>query len=64
MPHYRIYLLDNTGRIASGSDGEFNTDEEAYAAAQQTAIDAGVVEVWNGTRYVGRIAPTASNGRN
>ena len=60
MDHYRIYLIDNEGHIASGSGATCDTDQDACAQAQQMldSSDENWAEVWTGTRCVSRIAAT------
>jgi hypothetical protein len=54
---YRIYRLDQYGRIAGcGDDFPFSCDREALGHAQSMAEHYPGVEVWHGTRRVGRVS--------
>jgi hypothetical protein len=55
MPHYRLYLLDPNDRIIRGADLEAIDDDDACLLASDGFHDRAVVEVWSGTRYIGRI---------
>ena len=61
MPHYRIYFLDNGGRIARAAEVvDCEDDEQAQEAARQVIatrkfIDGKDIEVWQGVRRVARI---------
>ena len=61
MADYKIYLLNNAGRIVSGSDVEFSNDDEALASAVSNLSDGAQAEVWSGKRCVGLV--TAGSGR-
>ena len=55
MPVYRIYHLDDSGRIASAQEGEYDTDDQALSAAKgQTHVDA-LAEVWQLGRCLGKV---------
>ncbi len=57
MASYRIYRLDQYGRIAGGGDDfPFSCDREALGHAQSMAEHYPAVEVWQGTRRVGRVS--------
>ena len=58
MPNYRCYLLDRHDRIQIGTTYSAKSDQEALAAAEgmltmSPALPA--IEVWEGTRIVGRV---------
>jgi hypothetical protein len=56
---YRIYLLEGSGHIISGSDACCPGDDDALALAK-TMLKKGVTaEVWQGTRCVGQVAGLA-----
>jgi hypothetical protein len=55
MLPYRIYRLDDTGRIESVIERECSTDHEALAAARQFAEPDSPVEVWQYARYLGKV---------
>lgn len=56
MTHYRLYLLDDCGRIINAVDAYYRDDDEALAAVEG-ALSAGVtVEIWCGIRRVGRVS--------
>jgi hypothetical protein len=63
MAHYRIYLLDDYGRIFVGSDAECVGDAEALDRAAETLADVGHLsdqaEVWIGARSVGLVSAPA-----
>jgi len=52
MPHYRVYFLDETGRISRPSELiECANDQEAREKAKQF-IDGLDIEVWQETRLI------------
>ena len=53
--HYRIYLLEPSGRIRTGSDYESETDLTALTATKLTLADGERAEVWQGSRKVGNV---------
>jgi hypothetical protein len=56
MPHYRLYLLDSVNRIIQeGTEVECPDDGAAFSAASEAGSPS-VVEVWSGTRFVGRVS--------
>ena len=55
MPHYRIYHLTDAGRIRAGEDATCDDDAEALEAACQRRSPGQAVEVWCGTRCIGRV---------
>src|ERR1700722_716018 len=55
--HYRIYLLDQDGRIRRGHDAHCSTDAEAFAEIAHTVGIFSAAELWRGTRRVGRWEP-------
>jgi hypothetical protein len=63
MAHYRIYLLDDHGRIFVGYDADCAHDAQALARAAAMLAEAGHItdqtEVWSGARCVGSIAAPA-----
>ena len=62
MGHYRIYLLDNEGHVASGSGATCDTDQDACAQAQQILDDSDrdQAEVWIDTRCISKITATST----
>lgn len=57
MAYYRIYPLNQLGRIAgNGVDVICADDLEACRHARHMLADIGRTEVWSGTRYVGEVA--------
>lgn len=56
MQHYRIYSMDRVGHIAFAQDMECADDRDALRQGKEHAEPYGV-EVWRGSRLVGRIAP-------
>lgn len=47
MNQYRAYFIDHNNRIAGLKELEFETDEEAIAAAREL-VDGKAVELWTG----------------
>jgi hypothetical protein len=67
MAHYRIYLLDDYGRIFVGSDAECVNDAAALDHAAEKLADvehlSDQAEVWSGARSVGLVsAPAKQSG--
>ena len=56
MAHYWIYMLDRAGRILTGSDVACDSDESAFAWAATALGNDARAEVWEGTRWVGRLS--------
>lgn len=54
MGHYRLYFLDDRGRIRRPVNLECECDEEAIALANEHPHDHGM-ELWQGARLVRRI---------
>jgi hypothetical protein len=50
---YRIYLLDDAGKIANAVDVDCDNDQEALRIAA-TIAQGGRSEVWQGTRCLGQ----------
>ncbi len=59
MAHYRIHKLDRADRILVAVDAECTDDRSAFTWAGTTFGGNGPVEIWNGSRYVGRTSATA-----
>ena len=55
MAEYRIYLLDEDGRIISAYSKICHGDDEARAAARKGLGIGGQAEVWQGIRCLGRV---------
>jgi hypothetical protein len=54
---YKVYYLDDTGRIARGPEGiDAKSDDEALALIQARKLSVGC-EVWDQDRLVGRVPP-------
>ena len=53
---YRLYELDEGDHILKAESLEFPSDAEAVAAAQDRAGPHGV-ELWQGSRRIGRVEP-------
>ncbi len=60
MIHYRVYKLRSCGRIRSGHDVLCASDEEACRQAVNLVMNDAQVEIWQGTRYLGRVTATAA----
>ncbi len=52
--HYRLYLLDPSGRIRSATDLEGADDSEALDRAESLRAEA-PAELWQGARLVRRL---------
>ena len=57
--HYRLYPLDNRGRIEGSHDATCADDQQAIALAQRIVATGGQVEVWAARRLVGRFPTMA-----
>lgn len=55
MGHYRLYFLDERGRIEKPLDLECETDQQALTLAREHRHQH-EVELWQGARLVGRVA--------
>jgi hypothetical protein len=55
MPHYRIYILDNEGRIVSGTDAEFEDDTAAVVTVRLNLLHHAGAEIWSGKRFIAAI---------
>ena len=53
--HYRLYLLDASGRIRSATDLEGADDGEALDRAESLRAEA-PAELWQGARLVQRLS--------
>lgn len=60
MADYRIYLLNISGKILSGSNATCTSDQEACALAQRMLNINGEAEVWLGASCVGRVSATSA----
>jgi hypothetical protein len=56
MRCYRIYMLDHKHRVVTGSDVDCLNDEAALAWAATTLGTDPRAEVWQRTRFVGRVS--------
>ena len=56
LTSYRVYFLNDHGRIVRALDLACDTDEEARAKAQALA-DSQTVELWDRARQLGRFTP-------
>ena len=54
MTYYRLFALDNTGRVDRGFEEVFENDEDAIRFADQIE-DAAVIEVMRGNAMVARV---------
>ena len=55
MTSYRIYVLNRQERIAQSLVREHLNDDDALALAETARADYHAVEVWEGSRLVGRL---------
>ncbi len=58
MPHYRIYFLNDKGRIRHAVDIECPTDDDALRVVQERK-DGRAMELWEGARKVAEISKPA-----
>jgi hypothetical protein len=56
MPYYRISLINGPDRIVDFHDLVRNADDDALATATTFLTNWPVVQVWNGTRLVAKLA--------
>ncbi len=56
MASYRIYTLNEAGRILTASDAECLDDEAAFTWAATTLGPHASMELWEGTRCVGGLS--------
>ena len=56
MAHYRIYDIDAHGSIESGHDADCDTDDDALDLAHRMTKQRCRIEIWTGTRLVGRLS--------
>ncbi len=56
MLEYRLYFLNSTGRIMRREEFVSPDDAQALAHAKQF-VDGLALELWSGTRVVGRFDP-------
>ncbi len=54
--HYRVFFLNDDNRIAKVAEIACDTDEQAVAAAQETAAGR-LIEIWRKHRRVGVFVP-------
>jgi hypothetical protein len=54
MRHYRIYSLDDQGRISFAHETQCPDDLAALSEGEKLS-DHGAVEVWEGSRLVARV---------
>ncbi len=55
MPGYRIYLLDHHGRIASATEADFESDDDALTGARHHVQTGAIAEVWQLGRCLGKV---------
>jgi len=57
MPEYRIFRLDNSGKIVQRSEKiKFENDQDAIHDARKT-LNGATIEIWDGPRRVATIRP-------
>jgi hypothetical protein len=54
MAYYRVYSINAADEIKAGEHIEAATDEDAIEQAAVMAGDFPIIEIWTGTRVVGR----------
>jgi hypothetical protein len=58
LPEYKIYLLDRSGHVTSRWDVDCGESDTVMALAAESASEHyAPVEVWQGTKCVGRVEP-------
>lgn len=56
MPTYRIYVLNDRGKITGiPTEAQFASDEDAIAAARTWLDQHDSIEVWQLARFVARV---------
>ncbi len=63
MPEYRIFQLDDGGRILGPSKVTACEDDHDAIRQARARIKGGVLEIWEGIRRVGTIMPTGGTPR-
>jgi hypothetical protein len=58
MQEYRIFLIDQNGRIAEPAKILKCSDDQAAVQQARQYLDGRAVEVWNGARRVVHLDPT------
>jgi hypothetical protein len=59
MPYYRLYLLTEHDHIDDARDADCTSDDDAQTRAAEIIGDYPAVEIWSGTRLVGRFTADA-----
>jgi hypothetical protein len=62
MANYRVYHLGDDDHISGVHNLECNDDDAAFIQAQLLDVICVALEVWEGGRFVGRVAPTSPGG--
>ena len=57
MAEYRVYALNEAGRVVNGRDIQCSSDEEARVRARGMLDSVAGIEIWEGTRRVDQISP-------
>jgi hypothetical protein len=61
VAHYRLYVVDHTGRVIAGDDANCPNDEVAADIARSMLRDGTSTEAWLGTRLVAQfVSPHAA----
>ena len=66
VTYYRLYRLNDAGRIFGVDAGEFETDEQASRHALDLAgaiAGCAAIEIWDRARLAGRVAAPGARGR-
>jgi len=53
---YRVYTVDNAGRIAGAKDFKCRGDEDARGRVQ-AMLGTQILELWRGVAFLGRFDP-------
>jgi len=56
MLEYRVYILNDDGKIKSGKDLTCKDDEQAKKVAKQM-VDGHAIELWQAARKIAHFAP-------
>jgi hypothetical protein len=57
MPEYRVYFVDSDDLLRGAKTIECATDDDAFACALDHIGHFSAVDVWFGTRLLGRTGP-------
>jgi len=62
MPEYRIFRLDDAGKILGPSEAiQFENDQNAVRETRKT-LSGATIEIWEGPRRIATIRPNENEG--